>query len=176
MEIKYTMLPWMSNLSAGYIVSAALALLFGWMLFEKLFKSRNITMRRGTLAIISNTVWPLLLNVCVFALAFWYWAIPLSIGVAVIFVVIIRGELKTAREEEMEGAWGLFPAIRQIRAEAFQDLSIPEQMAYKARVKHQKVLWPLWAACIIILPFLLILLLEQLGVGDYLFSIHYFES
>ena len=175
MNPKYTVLPWMSNLSAGYIVIYCVAGLFLWMLLEKILVKQNTTMRRGTLTIISNTLWPLLLNTCAYALAYWYYAIPLSIGCAVVFCIIIRGELKSAREEELEGAVGLSKAIREIRSEAFADLPVEEQMAYKAQVKHQKCIWWLWAPCILILPFLAILLLEQLGIGDYLFFVHYFE-
>ena len=175
MAPKYTVLPWMENLSAGYIVSVCIVGLFAWMLIEKMIKKYNTTMRRGTLAILSNTLWPLILNTCAFTVAYWQYAIPLSIGCAAVFCIIIRGELRTAREEELEGARGLSKELRELRSEAFSDLSIEEQMEYKANVKHQKCIWWIWAPCVIILPFLAVLLLEQLGVGDYLFAVHYFE-
>lgn len=169
--MKYTILPWMDGVCAGYIIFGAMALLICYSIFEFFFKRHNLSMRRGTLAIIGNTVWPFCLNICIYALIYWYWAIPASLALSLIFWVIIRGELKTAHEEELEGCWGLFPAIRKIRGEAFADLSIEEQLAYKAHVKPQKFYWWIYVPALVILPFCIILLLERLGIGDYLFFV-----
>ena len=176
MEPNYTVLPWMNNLSAGYIASCCVAGLFIWIFAENLLRKYNQTMRRGTLAIISNTVWPLLLNTCAFTLVFWYYALPFAVGCTAVFALIIRNELKTAREEELEGGIGLSKELRELRSEAFADLSIEEQKDYKANVKRQKCIWWLWAPLMIVLPFLAVLVLEKLGVGDYLFKVYYFPQ
>lgn len=169
--IKYSVLPWRNALSAGHILLATAFVLIAYSIAEAIWKRHNLVMRRGTLAIIGNTVWALCLNTGVYTVAFWYWAAPLAIGVAAIFFAIIRGELKTALEEEREGAVGTFAALRQIRAEEFADLSPEEQMAYKARVKPTRFWWWLWFPAVVALPFLLILLLEACGTGDYLFRV-----
>ncbi len=169
--MKYTILPWINGLSAGYIILGAMGLLIAYNLFEYFFKQHNYSMRRGTLAIIGNTVWPFFLNVAMDALFYWYWALPMNAVSALVFYVIIRGELKTALEDEREGGYGLSPALRKIRMEQFADLSIEEQMAYKDRVRPQRFFWWLYFPALIILPFLSILLLELLGVGDYLFFV-----
>ncbi len=173
---NYTILPWMKYLSAGRIVSVALAVLAVYCLAEQIFKRRNITMRKGTLSLINNTVWPLIINSCIFAVAYWYWALPLALICGLVFIFIIKGELRTAYQEELEGYRGLFPAIRKIRAEAFADLPIEEQMEYKKSVKPHKFYWWIWLPLIVIIPFLLMLLLEQLGIGDYLFARFYFPE
>ncbi len=173
--MKYTILPWMDALSAGHIVPVVLALLAAYCIFEFFFKRHNITMRRGTLALITNTVWPLLLNLCFFTLLFWQWAFVLSIVMGGVFIAIMRNELKVAYQDELEGFRGLSPEIRHIRAEAFADLTIEEQMAYKKTVKPHKFFWWCWLPLVVVLPFLLVLLLEQLGVGDYLFQVVYFN-
>lgn len=163
-------------MSAGRIVSVALVVLAAYCLFEQIFKRHNITMRRGTLALINNTVWPVVLNTCIFAVAYWQWAFPLALICGGIFIFIIRGELRRSYQDELEGYRGLFTEIRKIRAEAFADLSIEEQMEYKKSVKPQQFFWWIWLPAVVVLPFLLILLLEQLGVGDYLFSVYYFPE
>ena len=173
--MKETLLPWMDPLSAGHLVVTAVFILVLYNVFEYFFKRNNITMRRGTLAIISNSAWALCLNFCIFTLAFWYWAVPLSLALSAIFIVIIRGELKTAREEELDGAKGLTPEVRTARAELFSDLSIEEQLEFKKNYKPQKFYWWLYLILTVSLPFLLVLLLEQLGAGDYLFQVVYFE-
>ena len=169
--IKYSVLPWRNTLSAGHILLGIAFFLLAYVIAEAVWRRHNQVMRRGTLAIISNTVWPLCLNAGIYTAAFWYWAAPLATGVAVLFFIIIRGELKTAREEELEGAVGTFAALRRLRAERFADLPIEEQMAYKAGVKPTRFLWWLWFPAVILLPFLLILLLEACGAGDYLFRV-----
>lgn len=169
------MLPWMDPLSAGRIVVAAAVVLILYNIFEYFLKRNNISMSRGTLALISNTAWPLCLNFCVFTLFYWYWALPISMGITLLFIVIIRGELKTTKEQELEGAKGLSPEIRKIRSEAFADLSVEEQLEFKKNYRPQKFYWWLYLPLMIAVPFLMVLLLEQLGAGDYLFSIIYFE-
>lgn len=173
--MKYTMLPWMNPLSAGKIVIGAAAVLLFYNIFEYFLKKNNFSMSRGTLALISNTAWPLCLNFCAFTLFYWYWALPISMGISLLFVIIIRGELKTTREQELEGARGLNPHIRTLRSEAFADLSIEEQMEFKKNYRPHQFYWWLFLPLTIVLPFLAVLLLEQLGAGDYLFSIVYFE-
>lgn len=169
--MKYTILPWMNAASAGYIIAAAILCPIFYQIFEYVFRRHNLTMRRGTLAIIGNTVWPFFLNICFFALFYWSWALPLSVAFALIFFAIIRSELKSAYEDERLGGWGVSPEIRKLRADAFGSLSIEEQMAYKAEVHPQRFYWQLYFPVVILLPFLIILLLEQLGIGDYLFFI-----
>jgi hypothetical protein len=173
--MKYTILPWLNPLSASHIVFVVLGLLILYNIAERIFKRHNITMRRGTLALISNTVWPVLLNICFFTLIFWRWAFVLSLVMGVVFICIMHNDLKVAHQDELEGYRGLSPAIRSIRAEAFADLSIEEQMAYKKTVKPHKFYWWIWLPLVVVVPFLIVLLLEQLGVGDYLFQVVYFE-
>lgn len=173
--INYAVLPWMDPMSAGRILPAVIGLLVLYSILEYFFKKHNTTMRRGTLALIRNTVWTLLLNLCIFTVAYWQWAFLLAAGMGALFIVILRHELKTAYQEELEGYRGLNPQIRAIRAELFSDLSIQEQLDYKKTVRPQKFYWWIWLPLVVILPFLCILLLEQLGVGDYLFEVVYYE-
>lgn len=173
--MKYAMLPWMDPLSAGKIIIGIATVLILYNIFEYFFKHHNLTMGRGAFAIMSNTVWPLCLNLCIFTLAYWYWAFPLAIALTVVFIVIIRGELKTAREEELEGAKGLTAEVRKIRSEWFADLPVEEQMEFKKSYQPQKFVWWLYLPLVVLIPFLIVLLLEQLGAGDYLFSVVYYE-
>lgn len=173
--MKYTVLPWMNALSAGRILIGIAFLLIGWCILEYFLKNYSRTLRRGTLAIMSNTAWALCLNAAICTVAFWRWALILSLAISLLFLVIIRGELKTAREEELEGARGVNPTIRQIRSELFADLSIEEQLAFKKAYQPVRLWWWLWLPLMIAIPFLAVLLLEQLGAGDYLFNIVYFE-
>jgi ABC-type Na+ efflux pump permease subunit len=166
----------MTPISAGRIISVAAILLILYCIAEKIFKFFNNTVRRGTLALFSNTVWPLLINIGVWSVAFWYWALPISLAVGVIFIPIIRHELKEAYTEELEGFIGLNEETKRVRAEAFADLSIEEQKEYKASVRPHKFYWWLFVPLVALIPFLIILLLEQLGVGDYLFQIVYFKK
>ena len=175
-ELKYAILPWYDQISAGYIVSTAGGLLIAYCIFEAIFKRYNKSMRRGTLALIGNTVWPLLINIGIFSVAYWQWALPLTAATAVLFLFVIRHELKEAYTEEKEGYRGLNPLIREVRAEIFADLSIEEQMAYKAQVKPQKVYWWIWLPLMIAIPFLVMLLAEAIGVGDYLFQVVYYPQ
>lgn len=171
---EYTVLPWINAVAAGRILSVAAIALVLYCIAEKIFKYFNNTMRRGTLSLISNTVWPILINIGVFSVAFWQWALPLATAVGILFIPIIRHELKTAHTDELEGFVGLNEAIRKVRAEAFADLSIEDQMEYKKTVKPHKFYWWLFVPFVVILPFLIVLLLEQLGVGDYVFETVWF--
>lgn len=175
-ELTYAILPWYDQISAGYIVSVAGVALIAYCLFEAIFKRYNKSMRRGTLALIGNTVWPLLVNIGIFSVAYWQWALPLSAAVGVLFLFVIRHELKEAYTEEKEGYRGLNPLIREVRAEIFADLSIEEQMAYKEQVQPQKFYWWIWLPLVIAIPFLVMLLAEALGVGDYLFQVVYYPK
>ena len=78
--------------------------------------------------------------------------------------------------DELEGRRGLNPLIRTVRAEIFNDLSIEEQMEFKKTVQPQKFYWWIFLPLVMILPFLTILLLERLGVGDYLFQVVYYTT
>lgn len=173
--LKYTFFPWMDSMTVGRILPALFILLVGYSLFEYIFRKHNFSMRRGTLSIIGNTVWALLLNTCFFTIAYWKWAFAFSIICGLFFILVIRNELKVAYQDELEGYRGVNPEIRKLRAELFADLSIEEQMEFKKTVKPQRFPWYLWLPLVVIVPFLLILLLEQLGVGDYLFKVVYFE-
>ncbi|MBQ6824891.1 MAG: hypothetical protein IJP27_09575 [Clostridia bacterium] len=174
--LKYTFFPWMDSLTVGKIVPIAVGLLIAYCLFEYFFKKYNNSMRKGTLAIISATVWTMLLNICFFTVAYWRWAFLFSIALGIFFIIIVLHELKVSYQDELEGYRGLNPLIRGIRAEIFADLSIEEQMEFKKTVTPQKFYWFIWLPLVVILPFLIILLLEQLGVGDYLFNVVYFET
>ena len=66
--------------------------------------------------------------------------------------------------------------IRTVRAEIFSDLSIEEQLEFEKKVKPHKFYWWLFLPLVMVIPFLVVLLLEQLGVGDYLFSVVYFAT
>lgn len=173
-KIEYTMLPWWDVLSAGKIVPILGFLLAGWALFAGLFKRYNASVRRGTFAVIDNTVWPLLLNSIIYTTLFWYWAAPISIGLSYVFEAIIRHEQKRAFEEERLGCFGLNKEIKTLRGEAFNDLSIEEQLSYREKVTPYRFCW--WAHMLlcVILPFLLVLLLEALGAGNYLFKVYYY--
>ena len=175
-ELTYAILPWYNQISAGYIVSAAGVALIAYCLFEAIFKRYNKSMRRGTLALIGNTIWPLLVNIGIFSVAYWQWALPLAAVVGILFLFIIRHELKEAYTEEKEGYRGLNPLIREVRAEIFADLSIEEQMAYKEQVKPQKFYWWIWLPLVVAIPFLVMLLAEACGVGDYLFQVVYYPK
>lgn len=175
-DLKYAILPWYDQISAGYIVSVAGGLLIAYCIFEAIFKRYNKSMRRGTLALIGNTVWPLLINIGIFSVAYWQWALPLATATAVLFLFVIRHELKEAYTEEKEGYRGLNPLIREVRAELFADLSIEEQMAFKEQIKPQKFYWWIWLPLMIAIPFLVMLLAEAIGVGDYLFQVVYYPK
>ena len=175
-EIKYAILPWMDQLTVGKILPPVIGLLVAYCVFEYFFKKWNYSMRRGTLSLITNTVWPLLLNTCIFAVAYWQWAFPLAAVMGLIFISVLRHELKVAHEDELEGYRGVNPEVRKLRAENFADLSIEEQMAYKQTVKPHKFYWWIFWPAVIVIPFLIILLLEQLGVGDYLFQVVYYDN
>lgn len=173
--MKYTILPWMNAVSAGKILVGIAFALILWCILEYFLKRFSLSLRRGTLAILSNSAWALCLNAAICTVAFWRWALLLSLAIAILFLVIIRGEFRTARDEEMDGARGVNAEIRQIRSEQFSDLSIEEQMEFKKNYRPQKFWWWLWLPLMIAIPFLFVLLLEQIGVGDYLFHVVYFE-
>lgn len=174
-EIKYTILPWMDTLTVGKIIPPVIGLLVGYCFVEYLLKKFNYSIRRGSLSLVTNTVWPMLLNICIFSIAYWQWAFPIATVMGLIFLSVLRHELKVAHEDELEGFRGLNKEIRKLRAEAFADLSIEEQMAYKKTVKTHKFYWWIFLPAVVIIPFLIVLLLEQFGLGDYLFQVVYFE-
>ena len=174
--LKYTFFPWMDALTVGRIIPAAIGVLVAFCIFERVFSKYNNTMRKGTMAIISATAWTVILNFCFYVIAYWKWAIGFSVAMALFFIVILRHELKVAYQDEKEGFRGLNPLIRSIRGEIFSDLSIEEQMEFKESVKPQRFYWYLWLPLVVGLPFLAVLLLEKLGVGDYLFQVVYFTK
>lgn len=174
--MKQTYLPWLEVASASRIVPTILGLLFAWCLFSFFFKKINATVRRGTFSIIDNTVWGLLLNSMIFSLMFWYWAFPIAVGIGLVFISVIRYDLKRAFEDERIGMFGLNKELRMLSGEAYNDLSIEEQMAYKEKVPPYKFYWWVYLLLVVLLPFLLMLLLEQLGLGNYLFQVVFFEN
>ncbi len=172
--INYTVMPWMDAVVIGYIVPAAIAVILLYSVFEFFFKRRNMTMRRGTLAIITNTVWVLMINLCVFTLAYWQWAFLIAAVMSLLFLSVIRHELKVAHDDELGGRWGLFPALRAIRGEEFADLTVEEQLAYKEKVKPYRFRWYCFLPVTVLVPFCMVLLIDLLGFADYLFQVYYF--
>ena len=69
--INYTVMPWMDSVVIGYIVPIAIAVILAYSIFAFFFRRHNMTMRRGSFALITNTVWTMMINLCVFCLAFW---------------------------------------------------------------------------------------------------------
>lgn len=173
--MKQTYLPWMDVLSAGRVVPPVIAVLIGWCIIAALMKKFNSSVRRGHFAVVDNTLWALLLNTLIFTVSFWQWAFPVAIGIGALFIWVIRNEQTRALEEERIGMRGMNAEMKRLRGEAFNDLSIEEQMAYKEKVKPYRFRWWLFWPAVVLLPFLLMLLLEALGVGDYLFRVVYFE-
>ncbi len=173
-KIEYTMLPWWDVMSAGYAVPVVLILLVLWAITAGLMKRFNSSIRRGVFAIIDGTVWPLLLNTVVFLVAFWNWAFPVAAGISLIFESVIRNELKRSLEDERVGMLGMNPTIKLLRGEAYNDLSVEEQLAYKEKVQPIRFTWWIHLLATVVLPFLLMLLLEQLGLGNYLFKVYYY--
>ena len=172
--INYTVMPWMDSVVIGYIVPIAIAIILAYSIFAFFFRRHNMTMRRGSFALITNTVWTLMINLCVFCLAFWQWAFLITTILSLLFVSVIRHELKTAYDDELGGRWGLFPAIRTIRGEAFADLSVEEQLAYKETVVPYQFHWYYFVPITVLVPFCTILCLDLLGVADYIFEVYYF--
>lgn len=173
-KIEYTMLPWWDVLSAGRIVPVLGFLLVAWWLFASLFRKYNSSVRRGTFSVIDHTVWPLLLNTVVYTVLFWYWAAPIAAGLSYVFEAIIRNEQKRAFEEERLGRFGMNREIKNLRGEAFNDLPIEEQLAYRDQVQPYRFTWWKHMLLCVILPFLAVLLLERLGLGNYLFRVYYY--
>lgn len=173
-KIEYTMLPWWDVMSAGRSVPVVALLLVAWAVIAALFKRYNTTLRRGHFSMVDNTVWPMLLNTIVYLVAFWYWGLPVAVGIALIFESVIRNDLKRALEDERQGMFGMNPTVKILRGEAFNDLSVEEQMAYKERVIPVRFYPWLHFLAVVILPFLAVLLLEQLGLGNYLFRVYYY--
>ncbi len=173
--MKQTYLPWMNVLSAGKIIPPVIAILIAWCIFAALMKKYNSSIRRGHFAVVDNTLWALLLNTMIFTVSFWQWSFPVAIGIGAIFIWVIKNEQKRAWEDERIGMRGMNAEMKRLRGEAFNDLSIEEQMAYKEKVKPYSFRWWIFLPAVVLLPFLLMLLLEALGVGDYLFRVVYFE-
>lgn len=169
--LDYTFFPWMDSMTVGRVLPVAIGVLVAYCIFDFFFRKFNNNVRKGTMSIISGTVWTLILNVCFFTIAYWQWGIVFSLAMALFFMVIMRHELKIAHQDELEGFRGTNPLIRGIRAEIFSDLSIEEQMAFKKTVVPQKVIWWIWIPLMVLIPFLIVQLLEILGVGDYLFEV-----
>ena len=173
--MKQTYLPWLDVFSAGQILPVLGGLLIGWCILAALFKKFNSSVRRGHFAAVDNTVWPLLLNAIIFTVSFWQWAFPVALGIGGIFLWVIRNEQKRALEDERIGMFGMNEEMKRLRGEAYNDLSIEEQLAYKEKVKPYKFIWWIWLPLVVLLPFLLMLVLGACGVGDYLFRVVYFE-
>ena len=162
-------------MSASRVIPVVGSLLIAWCIFSFFFKKFNSTVRKGTFSIIDNTVWALLLNTVLFTLLFWNVAFPFALGVGGVFIAVIRNDLKRAFEEERIGMFGMNEEMRLLGGEAYNDLSIEEQLAYKEKVKPYKFDWWAFLLLVVVLPFLIMLLLEQLGLGDYLFETLYFD-
>ncbi len=173
-KLEYTMLPWWDVMSAGRAVPVVLFLLVAWCLFAGLMKRYNSTLRRGHFSLLDNTMWPLLVNTVLYLVAFWYWAVPVAAGLGLIFESVIRNDLKRSLEDERQGMFGMNPHIKQLRGEAFNDLSVEEQMAYKEKVTPIAFSWWIHLLIVTVVPFLIVLLLEQLGLGNYLFRVYYY--
>ncbi len=173
--IDWTYLPWDEQGMAGNVCWICL-------LAGVLFAAITQIIRRTSLGYdihqapflnIEMVGYALALNTAVFSLFFWYVAIFVSLFFAFIFYVSARGIQNKVYYEEKDGRWGLHPPLRQIRGELFSDLSIEEQLEYKAEVDRRfRKLSPLWYFPLtILLPFAVVLILQLCGL-PYIFVPH----
>ena len=162
-KVDFTYIPWINAKTSGYVVLACIAVFVAFCIFRVLMISFNKSMRVGTFSIIQAYIVCFFINVIIYDLLFWYYAIIVAALFSAVFMIIVHKSLKYADIDEKNGQWGLNKKLRRIRGEIFHDLSIKEQKEYKENIKRIRFSYIIFFIVTAILPFLVFIILKYMG-------------
>lgn len=164
----YTLLPWEFPLKSSYAMVAAIALLLVYLIISGIISRRSISIRRGQIAIVNAYTVTIIANTLLYLLLYWYWALPLSLILTLLFLKITRDEIKMGHIDELNGMWGLNREMRIIRGEQFSDMTIEQQAEYKQKIVLPKFNVWIFLLVAMLAPVVITALVNLLG-GHYLF-------
>lgn len=166
--IEWTYLPWDVQGVAGKVCWPCVLVGVLFLLITQIIRRTPLGYDIHHAPFLSMEVTGLVLvvNVAIYSLFFWYVAIAVSLFFTFIFYISARGIQNKIYYEEKDGKWGLHPPLREVRGELFSDLSVEEQLEYKAEVDRKfRKLSPWWYFPLtVLLPFVIILILKLCGL------------
>ena len=171
--IKWTYLPWMTQSTAGDICWVVVVVGVVFILMTQCIRrtKAGYDLHEAPFVTMECMVIALLVNTAMFALFFWYAALPASIFFSFLFYLSARGIQKKIYYEEKDGRWGLHPPLRHIRGVVCSDLPVEAQLEDKKKVDvTDKNVNPLWYFPLtVIVPFAVVLIMWLCGL-NYIFT------
>lgn len=164
----YTLLPWQLPLKSSWAIVIVIALFLAYLIVSGIISRKSISIRRGHMAIVNAYASTIFANTLFYLLLYWYWALPLSLILTLIFLKITRDEIKMSHTDELNGMWGLNRDMRIIRGEMFSDMTIEEQAEYKQKIKAPRFNGWIFVLVAMLAPALITALVNLSG-GQYLF-------
>lgn len=173
--IDWTYLPWDDQGLAGKICWVCVVIGVLFVAITQVIRRTNLgyNIHQAPFVTMEMSVLALLLNTAMFALFFWYAAIPMSLFISFLLYISGRGIQNNVYYEEKEGRWGLSAPLRKIRGELFSDTSIEEQLQWKQNVDatFKKIPTIPFFLLTVAVPFLVIITLKFCGF-PYIFVPH----
>ncbi len=170
---EWSVLPWIFFGWIAYLIGAALAVGLLYTLITAIISHTPLgyNIHRQTLLRYHAYVYGLCVNTTIFALFYWYIAIPLSFLFSLVFFNSALALQKIALQEEKNGMWGLCKPLRIIRGELFSDMSPDQQIEAKKTVeKAYRPLNPyIYFTLTVAVPFAIVVFMYLCG-ANYLFA------
>lgn len=167
-ENEYTSLPFYNNFTAAKIFAVVAVLIIAFLIIKAVISKNSLTLHRAPFSVCTAYINIALINIIFCTFMYWYWALPLSLALTLIYMHTTYMEVKDANSEERSGVWGLNKDIRRIRGELFNDLPIEEQLAYREKVKDYKFSRIVFVVVAMLIPLAFIGVCYLLDIG-YLF-------
>ena len=168
-KTDYTLLPFLDVITAAKLFLFFAALILLTAVIRKIVFKRSLSLHKAHASIAFSLVTASLANMLFTTFLYWYWALPLSIAISVIYAFTTAGDVKDANSEERIGVWGLNEDIRRVRGEIFNDMTVEEQIAYRGKVKETRFSKTLFIIISLAAAAVIVLLFNALDIG-YLFS------
>lgn len=170
---EWSVLPWIFFGWIAYLIAAALGigLLYTFVTAIIAHTPLGYNVHRQTILRTHAYVYGVCVNIAIFALFYWYIALPVSLLFSLVFFNSTRSLQKLAFEQEKNGMWGLSKELRIVRGELFSDESIEKQMEIKKQAEaFYRPLSPyLYFTLTVGIPFATVIIMYLCG-ANYLFA------
>ena len=168
MGSDYTLLPFLKTATTAKLVIATFLIFVCVVAIRKNVFGTSLTLHKAPATIFFAYITAGCANIILTTFMYWYWALPICLGISLIFAFTTERDVKAAISEERIGKWGLNKEIRRIRGELFNEMSIEQQIEYREKIKDVRFSKLLFTTVTMAVPVIAILVFWALDIG-YLF-------
>ncbi|MBQ8605369.1 MAG: hypothetical protein IJ408_01410 [Clostridia bacterium] len=171
MESDYTLFPFMEVDTTSKLVIFSFLIFLLIIAVRMIVFSRSLTLHRAKTTIVFAYLATAAASVIFCSFLYWYWALPLSLLISVIYAFTTARDVHEANSEERIGVWGLNKEIRRIRGELFNDMTVEEQLEYAKTVKEVNFSKSVFIIITMLVPIAVIGIFWLLDIGYIFFPV-----